>query len=568
MKFEDVIDEASIAERRQSLFPWDEQDAVEQARSVATQRRRLFRPRTETPSMRPRREKHTPTDQPPLDVPMTLKIRKQQQQQERREAQLEEVPNMIDKKREQKQLVQEETIEVEDVREEQDEPSDEEEDHSAHQHKSYLPEELRSISTRSFSIFHDDSDDEEDRDRYTNLQDSKEEVEHSKMSFSQAIQESHQSPHDEGSFRTRGAAGLFSKSFESIKKDQHQVVCIYRQFGPPSVLTLETSAPPVDPAPTHVVLKVQASTVRRTDCTVRKGLCTNLWYPTCVPGIPGTDVVGHVVHTGSQVTEWTTGDRVAATLPQGGGNARYVTVQASSLVSVPRALDSAKAVCMVNIYSTAYQTLQQLVSRDTLLEITTDTQKSTKKKKRTFTLHRKQVLILGGMDVVAQALVQMCLKAGATVYASAPEERHKYVETVLRAKPVEDPHTLAGQMDICLDGLCQPNVALSVLKPKGRVVRFGHDLLSQPYSTWGAPTLAYWTEWWSNVWHSQVQDAASRKNLESLFSLLSMGKIKPHIAKRIGLEEVPAFHASLEADTVRGIVVCFPWMKRNGLYEA
>jgi D-arabinose 1-dehydrogenase-like Zn-dependent alcohol dehydrogenase len=50
-----------------------------------------------------------------------------------------------------------------------------------------------------------------------------------------------------------------------------------------------------------------------------------------------------------------------------------------------------------------------------------------------------------------------------------------------------------------------------------------------------------------------------QKHVMSLFQLLSWKKIKPHIAKKVSLDEVGLSHEKLEKGQVRGIVVCLPW---------
>ena len=46
------------------------------------------------------------------------------------------------------------------------------------------------------------------------------------------------------------------------------------------------------------------------------------------------------------------------------------------------------------------------------------------------------MLILGGMDGVGQALIQLRKKARASVYVSAPKLRHVYLNSVLGVTPL------------------------------------------------------------------------------------------------------------------------------------
>lgn len=60
---------------------------------------------------------------------------------------------------------------------------------------------------------------------------------------------------------------------------------------------------------------------------------------------------------------------------------------------------------------------------------------------------------------------------------------------------------------------------------------------------------------------SSIRFDPPQKNLSSLFQLLQMRKIRPQIAKRVGLDEVGLSHRKLEQGQVRGTVVCLPWKR-------
>ena len=58
-----------------------------------------------------------------------------------------------------------------------------------------------------------------------------------------------------------------------------------------------------------------------------------------------------------------------------------------------------------------------------------------------------------------------------------------------------------------------------------------------------------------------VNNFLQQKNLTALFQLLQLKKIRPQIAKRIGLDEVGLSHRKLEHGQVRGTVICLPWKR-------
>jgi len=313
---------------------------------------------------------------------------------------------------------------------------------------------------------------------------------------------------------------LFSNSKQDNKRDQVKVM--YRQFGPDaeSVLTVEHDAGgmPSPDAPDHVVVKVQvrrpsicasfvhmrvsncathlfhchttsssfniqqASTVTLDDCLMRRGFDFDVLDPLCLPQTPGFDIVGTISACGSQATGFQDGDRVAA-IVRTGGNARYLSVPVSSLVKIPRTIDEAEAAAMVSIYTTAYQTLKCITQKGPM-----------------FSLLGNRVLIVGGMDAVGQALIQMCNKARAEIYATGPKHRHPYIKNILGVIPLPDDKEewlpmVKGRMDFVFDGVCEDGLesANLALKKGGEVVCFGHSamLKEREMGILGAPLMAH-----------------------------------------------------------------------------
>jgi NADPH:quinone reductase-like Zn-dependent oxidoreductase len=293
---------------------------------------------------------------------------------------------------------------------------------------------------------------------------------------------------------------------------------------------------------------------------LRRGFDFNLLSPVGLPGTPGYDVVGYIVETGSHVTDFHNGDRVAA-LVRHGGNARYLSVPASSLVKVPANLDSADLAALVSVYTTAYQSLRKIVGKGPM-----------------FSLQGKKVLILGGMDGVGQALIQMCKKARATVYATAPSHRHIYLKNVLGVNPLPEENwiqTVQGELDFIFDGVCENGneTSLKALKADGQLVCYGHaallkekeiGFLGVPMSTrinsmYGKLSSRVHTV---DIWESFCYDPdAYKKDLQTLCQLLKWNKMTPHISRRVALSEVASAQTKLEKGDIRGTVICFPWRR-------
>ena len=213
------------------------------------------------------------------------------------------------------------------------------------------------------------------------------------------------------------------------------------------------------------------------DCLMRRGLDFNLTEPVALPAVSGRDFVGCVLLCGSKVTNFKPGDRVAG-LMRSGGNARYAQIHKDSLVPVPKSLDGAEAACMVSVYTSAYQAIN-LATKET----------------SAYDLEGKQVLVVGGMDGVGQAIIQMCRKAKAVVFATAPDRRHAYVRSILNATPLpenaEEWAVLAkDSMDVVFDGISEGNMETSfdALNDNGKLVSFGHSSLLREQMGWiGVP---------------------------------------------------------------------------------
>ena len=258
-------------------------------------------------------------------------------------------------------------------------------------------------------------------------------------------------------------------------KRQRKVIIKEPSDKPEEVFGMEVDDIPEPATDKDVVIKVTASTVSLFDCNLRKGVSfESLEFPLT----PGTDVVGSIIKCGSKVETFKVGDRVAA-LVLFGGNARYISVPMTSLVEVPRSCDAAEAVCMVSTYMSAYQALK-MVTKDG------------------FSLEGKCILITGGIEPIGQALVQLCVQAGASeIYATAPIMRHKYVKSVLGVKPLapepEDWSPVTKErMDVVFDGTCQSPYC--ALRNDGVMVCLGLSALMNRESAgiFGAPLSAYW----------------------------------------------------------------------------
>jgi len=131
------------------------------------------------------------------------------------------------------------------------------------------------------------------------------------------------------------------------------VVQIVAPGGPQALRPARRPMP--QPGPREGVIRVAAAGVNRPDVLQRRGL-----YPP-PPGasdIPGLEVAGEVARVGSQVRNWSAGDRVCA-LIAGGGYAEYAVAPAVQCLPVPGNLSLEEAAVLPETVFTVYYNVFQ-----------------------------------------------------------------------------------------------------------------------------------------------------------------------------------------------------------------
>jgi NADPH:quinone reductase-like Zn-dependent oxidoreductase len=125
---------------------------------------------------------------------------------------------------------------------------------------------------------------------------------------------------------------------------------VYDRYGPPDVLRLEDVDRPV-PKEDQVLVKIQATTVNRTDCGLRsaKPFITRFFTGVLRPKrkILGMELAGVVEAVGAAVTEFEVGDEVFG-VKGAGAHAEFVCMRESGpLAHMPAGMtfDEAAAVC-------------------------------------------------------------------------------------------------------------------------------------------------------------------------------------------------------------------------------
>src|ERR1700690_3671373 len=111
-----------------------------------------------------------------------------------------------------------------------------------------------------------------------------------------------------------------------------------------------------EPGEREVGIRILGCGVAFADVLMRRGMYPGAPQP---PYSPGYDIVGVVDCFGAGVTQWKSGDLIAA-LTMTGGYSRYIVLPESELVRVPAGLDLGEAVSLVLNYTTAYQLMHRI----------------------------------------------------------------------------------------------------------------------------------------------------------------------------------------------------------------
>ncbi len=273
------------------------------------------------------------------------------------------------------------------------------------------------------------------------------------------------------------------------------------------------------------------------------------------PAVPGHHVVGEIHALGVMVksSKFKVGDRVAALLPEGGGNAKYASIPKKSAILIQEDTDPENVVCLLASYMAAYQCLKLA-------------------KKDGAPLTHANVLVVGGSGPVGQALLELALREGAKVYVTA-HKMHEDHLTKLGAKwfsikPNKWLPFLESKMDIVIDNLCVDGYESSyrALTPDGVLICNTGNHAEHEIQRKDEPGFFLFNEnavnaWWSGVKANYVWNRAIfydahesyEKNpkmfgheLQYLICKLQRGELSPKLAGKVSLNQVPKAQTLVE----------------------
>lgn len=149
-------------------------------------------------------------------------------------------------------------------------------------------------------------------------------------------------------------------------------------------------------APHQVKVAVKAFGVNRADLLQKAGK-----YPAPQGESPilGLEVAGEIVEVGSEVTDWSVGDRVCG-LVAGGGYAQEAVIHHQHLIALPQYLSWVEGAGLAEVFLTAYQAVRTIGDVN----------------------QESRVLIHAGASAVGLAAIQIAKLVGAEVATTASSE--------------------------------------------------------------------------------------------------------------------------------------------------
>lgn len=287
-----------------------------------------------------------------------------------------------------------------------------------------------------------------------------------------------------------------------------------------------------------------------------------------LPFVPGYEFVGTIQALGENVKsqgQFRDGDRVAGVSTFGGGNSRFISIPSDRLTKISANVKSTQAVCMIHDYMAALKALR-LARRNG----------------SPFT--GQNILITDGFSPVGQAIIKLASMEGAEVYVCADETKHSYLASLGAKCFSKNPETwlpsATGTFDVVIDNSCIDSYSSSwfALNQKGTLVcvapvyNIDNDDMpsgctmidvSELQMKWAALKAQFMTQtkFLDTVKTYDEDIEQYKQDLRYLLFLLETGGIKPKVAERVSLDDVPDAQRLMQSGRANGTVVCVPWIE-------
>ena len=313
---------------------------------------------------------------------------------------------------------------------------------------------------------------------------------------------------------------------------------VHDRYGPPEVLRLESIERPV-PKDDEILVKVQATTVNRTDCHIRAAnpflwrlFGAGLRRPK--QRLSGSDLAGEVVAVGGAVTKFAVGDHVFGTSGyRFGAHAEFMCLRASTTIAhMPSGMTFEEAAAVSD------GALKALMSF-----------------KPVEPLEGKRIVVYGASGAQGTASVQLAKHLGAHVTAVCNTKNVELVRS-LGADVVVDylreDFTKNGETyDVVMDAVGKHSFrrCRRSLKPGGRFLATDLGFL------WHVPLLMLWSRWFGDKKLLFPLSPSTQEDILLLKELVEAGKYRAVIDRRYPLENVIEAAKYVETGQKTGNVV-------------
>jgi len=319
----------------------------------------------------------------------------------------------------------------------------------------------------------------------------------------------------------------------------------------------ETEKPGIES--NEILIKVSSFGLNFADVMARRGLYQEA---PPLPAVLGYEAVGVIEETGSNVKEWSVGQRVVA-FTRFGGYAEYVKADQQALAAIPDNMDSGVATALSTQYCTAYYAAYDMAN-----------------------IHEGEVVMIhaaaGGVGI---ALTQLAHLRGCKVVGLAgSDEKIRFlkesgVELALNYRSVDFSVEVPAQLGRKVDVIFDPVGGKSFKKDKkildygGRIVAYGaSDQLNRRKGFISTMKLLFGFGFLhpvglivnsKGILGVNMLKIADHKpeillnTLKSVVDLAEKGKIKPLVGKEYKAEEIAAAHDYFESRRSIGKIVLY-----------
>lgn len=318
---------------------------------------------------------------------------------------------------------------------------------------------------------------------------------------------------------------------------------VITKHGDPSVLNVVEVDKPT-PKRDEILVKVRATSLNRADLMQRMG-----FYPDPFPGaheIPGLEFAGTVEAFGGSAKKWNLGDQVMG-IVSGGAYAEYLVLPEMQAISVPNNIAVSNAAAIPEVFMTAWDAL---VCQANLQA-------------------GQWALVHAGASGVGTAAIQICKAIGAYVVVTCSAGKRDaclalgadlaidyktqdFVEVALQATHGKG---VSAVLDVIGGDYLNRNVAALALK--GSIVQVGLMGGGSTAFNIGAlmPKRARLIGTVLRPRPVEEKIALTQRFIGEMMPLFEVGKLRPVIDRRFGLDQIGDAHRFMESNANTGKIV-------------